>query len=338
MRYPLKSGADAFFYLTAAAAAAWGIEPECLRPLVRTPRELLGLVVEPAALQWRVLALPPEPLAALPPGCGATWRKASRPASIGGRPAPADARGTACRALTPAPLLWPRFVHERHAVWLNPAGALENQTFYGVIPDGDLTPALAAVLNSSLGGAGDGGLRPVQPGRRSAAIRRRSGRRHPRAGPSPSPAGRPCGADRSARRAGGRAGLGAVGRRDARRRSPGARRPHAARAGRRRPWRAPSDGRSDRGSSSPAWWPSGGSADRAAARSAEASVRPALGRRGRRRRSPAARARSSRRWPSARCGSSRAARQTAPGRTKTSCSASSSVKARSSASGERGSR
>jgi adenine-specific DNA-methyltransferase len=152
VRYPLKSGADGFFYLTTAAAAAWGIEPACLRPLVRTPRELLGLVVEPAALQWRVLALPPEPPEALPPG--------ARRYLAGGVAAGIDRRPTCAArrpwyrlpAPAPAPLLWPRFVHERHAVWLNPAGALENQTFYGVLPvEAELTPALAAVLNSSLG-------------------------------------------------------------------------------------------------------------------------------------------------------------------------------------------
>jgi hypothetical protein len=150
VRYPLKSGADAFFYLTAAAAAAWGIEPECLRLLARTPRELLGLVVEPAALQWRVLALPPEPLAALPPGAR-RYLAAGVAAGVDRRPTCAGRRPWySLPRLAPAPLLWPRFVHERHAVWLNLAGALENQTFYGVIPGDDLAPALAAALNSGL--------------------------------------------------------------------------------------------------------------------------------------------------------------------------------------------
>lgn len=152
VRYPLKSGADDFFYLTTAAAAAWGIEPAYLRPLVRTPRELHGLVIEPAALQWRVLALPPVPPAALPPGI--------RRYLAGGVAAGVDRRPTCAArhpwyslpAPAPAPLLWPRFVHARHAVWLNPAGALENQTFYGLLPSApELTTALAAVLNSSLG-------------------------------------------------------------------------------------------------------------------------------------------------------------------------------------------
>ncbi|MCC6627377.1 MAG: SAM-dependent DNA methyltransferase [Chloroflexi bacterium] len=151
VRYPLKTGADGFFYLSAATAAAWEIEPECLRPVVRSPRQLTGLTIALAALPWHVLLLPAVTPAALPPGAR-RYVTAGIAAGLDHRPTCATRRPWyALPVLPPAPLLWPRFIHARHAVWLNPEGAVENQTFYGLLPEPALAPALAAVLNSSLG-------------------------------------------------------------------------------------------------------------------------------------------------------------------------------------------
>lgn len=150
VRYPLKTGADAFFYLTAAEAAARCLEAECLRPVVRTPRELRGLTVAETDLYRRVLLLPAVGTEALPPGAR-RYVEAGAAAGLHRRPTCAARRPWyALPRLAPAPLLWPRFIDERHAVWSNAAAALENQTFYGLLAPAEQMPLLAALLNSSL--------------------------------------------------------------------------------------------------------------------------------------------------------------------------------------------
>jgi len=51
------SGANEFFYLDRAAAAKWNIEPEFLRPLVKSPRECATRVIDPKTLPHLVFVV-----------------------------------------------------------------------------------------------------------------------------------------------------------------------------------------------------------------------------------------------------------------------------------------
>jgi len=50
IRRGFTSGANEFFYLDQAALAEWDIEPEFLRPIIKSPRDCAGRLVEPAGL------------------------------------------------------------------------------------------------------------------------------------------------------------------------------------------------------------------------------------------------------------------------------------------------
>ena len=50
IRRGFTSGANEFFYLDQAALAEWDIEPEFLRPMIKSPRDCAGRLVEPAGL------------------------------------------------------------------------------------------------------------------------------------------------------------------------------------------------------------------------------------------------------------------------------------------------
>ncbi len=54
VRYGIKTGANEFFYLDEARIAQWGIEEEFLVPVIRSPRECPGIVVDPARLGLRL--------------------------------------------------------------------------------------------------------------------------------------------------------------------------------------------------------------------------------------------------------------------------------------------
>jgi len=55
VRFGIKTGANEFFYLTEEQAKAWGIEEEYLKPVVKSPRELQSIIVDPAKLKYRLL-------------------------------------------------------------------------------------------------------------------------------------------------------------------------------------------------------------------------------------------------------------------------------------------
>ncbi len=54
VRFGIKTGANEFFYLDAAAIRQWGIEPEFLRPVIQTPRECKGFIVNPLDLKQQI--------------------------------------------------------------------------------------------------------------------------------------------------------------------------------------------------------------------------------------------------------------------------------------------
>jgi len=55
VRFGIKAGANEFFYLTEEQAKEWGIEPEYLRPVLRAPREVEGILIYPSHLKHEVL-------------------------------------------------------------------------------------------------------------------------------------------------------------------------------------------------------------------------------------------------------------------------------------------
>ncbi|MBN2380639.1 SAM-dependent DNA methyltransferase [candidate division WOR-3 bacterium] len=54
VRFGIKTGINEFFYLTEEKARQYGIEEEYLKPVVKSPKEIEGLVVDPARLRQRL--------------------------------------------------------------------------------------------------------------------------------------------------------------------------------------------------------------------------------------------------------------------------------------------
>ncbi len=57
IRRGFTSGANEFFYLGQAALAEWDIEPEFLRPMIKSPRDCAGRIVEPAGLPYQAFVV-----------------------------------------------------------------------------------------------------------------------------------------------------------------------------------------------------------------------------------------------------------------------------------------
>jgi len=55
LRFGIKTGANPFFHLSRTTSAAWGIEPDYLKPLLRRPRECRSILVEPERLSYHLL-------------------------------------------------------------------------------------------------------------------------------------------------------------------------------------------------------------------------------------------------------------------------------------------
>jgi hypothetical protein len=54
VRFGIKTGANEFFYLDEQKAAQWGIEEEFLRPVIKSPRECRSILIDPAALKFKL--------------------------------------------------------------------------------------------------------------------------------------------------------------------------------------------------------------------------------------------------------------------------------------------
>ncbi|MGB8348263.1 MAG: Eco57I restriction-modification methylase domain-containing protein, partial [Ktedonobacteraceae bacterium] len=54
VRFGIKTGANEFFYLDEQKAMQWGIEEEFLRPVIKSPRECKSILIDPAALKFRL--------------------------------------------------------------------------------------------------------------------------------------------------------------------------------------------------------------------------------------------------------------------------------------------
>lgn len=54
VRFGIKTGCNEFFYLTKQQAEKWGIEEEFLKPVIKSPRESKGVVINPDELQFQI--------------------------------------------------------------------------------------------------------------------------------------------------------------------------------------------------------------------------------------------------------------------------------------------
>lgn len=154
VRYPLKTGANAFFYLDQNQIGRWEIESEFLVPVLKSPRDCPSVVIchEHAAVQALMVHREKQNLDGTNILKYIEWGESEgyhqRPTCA------ARDRWYDLGELMPADLLFPRFFYQHHRFWLNEAQCVEDQTFYGVLlhpPYKRLAKALAAVLNSTLG-------------------------------------------------------------------------------------------------------------------------------------------------------------------------------------------
>ena len=151
IRRGYTAGANEFFYLDRATAAAWNIEAEFLRPVLKSPRDCTGLSVDPAALplQAFVVHRGKRALAGTNALRYIVWGESrgfhTRPTcaardrwyDIGERP--------------PAQLAWIKGVWNRHFCPLLPAEhiALDQQVYGVELLEPAQCKVIAALLNST---------------------------------------------------------------------------------------------------------------------------------------------------------------------------------------------
>ncbi len=151
LRRGQTTGANPFFYLGRQQVARWTVEPEYLRPLLKSPKEVGTIRVGPADLPQRALVVP-DSRAALQ-GTNALhyveWGE-----SQGYHRRPTCARRPVWFSLPmhggPGPhLAWPKGIWNRHFVLLLDGDVVVDQQFYELTAEPHLVRPLAAVLNSS---------------------------------------------------------------------------------------------------------------------------------------------------------------------------------------------
>jgi methylase of polypeptide subunit release factors len=145
------TGANSFFYLSYREAERWGIEDRFLRPLLKSPKEVDHLHVEPADLEQRVLMVDSDPdaLANTRVYDYIRWGAAHA----------IDRRST-CARRSPwyalpqhgagkARLAWPKGIWNRHFVLMVEGNVVADQQFYVLTVAPEQVPLVAALLNST---------------------------------------------------------------------------------------------------------------------------------------------------------------------------------------------
>jgi hypothetical protein len=161
VRYPVKTGLNRFFYPDHETIAHFGIEPQFLRPALKSPRAVRRIAhhIDESDVRLFVCDLTEEHLET-PAGAGALryvrWGAAQRSAANVPFPLVPSRRGRhpwyAIALPRPADLLIPRFVDRRFFVVAPQEAVIEDQTFYGlIVADPTQRDLLSAVLNSCLG-------------------------------------------------------------------------------------------------------------------------------------------------------------------------------------------
>lgn len=168
VRYPIKTGINAFFYLTKKQAADWRIEPEFLIPVIRSTKKLPSLKVKSAQLTEFLFCCPLDKEQLTSTGkTGALayieWgeqqstlprQKRFTPTLWPEVPSVRNNRPWyAIQRLTPPHLLCNRFVDQRYFFALCEDDFVEDQTFYGLTlntPKAHPPDLIAGLLNSTL--------------------------------------------------------------------------------------------------------------------------------------------------------------------------------------------
>jgi hypothetical protein len=136
----LITGNDRFFYRTAPG----GIDPACLRPIVKSTRGEHRIALDGEPARWLVSATDPAMLGA----DGARAVADGLPELSGVR----SRRVWSAVEQEPAPVLCVRTARDRHLAYLNPQ-AWASGELYRLWPPEDVSPAaLAAFLNSAVAG------------------------------------------------------------------------------------------------------------------------------------------------------------------------------------------
>lgn len=161
LRYPIKTGLNAFFYPHAETVARFGIEPACCRSLLKSPREVDRISIGPETLRSRVfvcdLSLDELRAAGMWGALGyIEW--GSRQRTRAGIPWPAVTslkgrrRWYSLPLPPPAQMVTPRFIDRRFLFAVPPETVIEDQTFYGLLlpEQEEQRDLLAALLNCSL--------------------------------------------------------------------------------------------------------------------------------------------------------------------------------------------
>jgi methylase of polypeptide subunit release factors len=136
----LITGCDAFFYRSAAD----GIDPACLRPVVKSTRGRHHILLDEQPGRWLVSAADPARLGA-----------EAEAAVAAGIP---ELSGVRARRVwsaieqEPAPVLAVRTARDRHLTYLNPHGFASGEFYRLWPPDGVAPAALAAFLQSAVAG------------------------------------------------------------------------------------------------------------------------------------------------------------------------------------------
>jgi len=168
VRYPLKTGLNAFFYLSRKTADTWGIEPEFLFPVLRSSRQVKHYEVRAEALQeflfscpWTLQELEQKgktgALAYIQWGetqLAPPRQKRTKPVPWPEVPSVQTNRPWHyTKPLIPAHLFCPRFIDQRFFFPLCVGPVMEDQTFYGFTlsePQANAPKLLGALLNSTL--------------------------------------------------------------------------------------------------------------------------------------------------------------------------------------------
>jgi methylase of polypeptide subunit release factors len=145
------TGANSFFYLTNREAERWEIEDRFLEPLLKSPREVVRLHIEPADLEQRVLMVDSE-LDALANTRVCEYIRWGETRAI-------HRRSTCARRspwyalpqqqLAPPRLAWPKGIWNRHFVLLLEGGVVADQQFYVLTLTSERIRPVAALLNST---------------------------------------------------------------------------------------------------------------------------------------------------------------------------------------------
>jgi methylase of polypeptide subunit release factors len=169
IRYPLKTGINQFFYLSAEQAAKWRIEPEFLIPVMRSSKKLKRLIVRPEALNEFLFCCPYRKaelerlgkhgaLAYIQWGERQTARPRQKRTTATPWPQVTSVQHNqpawhAQKKLPTAHLLCSRFIDQRFFFALCQGEFIEDQTFYGLTlhnPSQHPPALIAALLNSTV--------------------------------------------------------------------------------------------------------------------------------------------------------------------------------------------